>query len=86
MAIEIIDEIKHKNNGQFRVVDANNVKGWFYQVQSIEDRDAIPLVRRKVGMLCFCEIGEDEAENQLYQWMGGVWIVANLGVGWIEFV
>ena len=86
MAIEIIDEIKQKNNGQFPVVDANNVKGGFYQVQSIEDRDAIPLVRRKVGMLCFCEIGEDEAENQLYQWTGIEWIVANLGGGGIESV
>ena len=86
MAIEIIDEIKQKNNGQFPVVDANNVKGGFYQVQSIEDRDAIPLVRRKVGMLCFCEIGEDEAENQLYQWTGSEWIVANLGGGGIESV
>ena len=86
MAIEIIDELRQKNNGQFPVVDANNVKGGYYQVQSIDERDAIPMVRRKVGMLCFCEIGVDEAENQLYQWTGDEWVIASLGGGGIESV
>lgn len=86
MAIEIIDELRQKNNGQFPVVDANNIKGGYYQVQTLAERDAIPMARRKIGMLCFCETGEDEAENQLYQWTGSEWVIASLGGGGIESV
>lgn len=86
MAIEIIDEMRQKNNGSFPIVDANNIKGGFYQVRTVEERNAIPDVRKKPGMLCFCEIGEEEAENQLYQWTGTEWLVANLGGGGIESV
>ena len=32
MPIEIIDKLKQKNNGQFPIVDANDIQGGFYQV------------------------------------------------------
>ena len=70
MAIEIIDTLGQKNNGIFPLVDANDVKGGYYQVESIEERDNIPTVRRKVGMLCYVENGTDE--GVIYQLKGGL--------------
>ena len=55
MAIEIIDTLSQKNNGDFALVDSNDIKGGYYQVSSIEERDSIPIVRRKLGMQCYVE-------------------------------
>lgn len=81
MAIEIIDEIRQKNDGRFPVVDTNNVKGGFYQVNTVEERDQIPEERRRLGMLCFCKVGEEGAEDQLYQLKESGWEIASLGGG-----
>ena len=86
MAIEIIDEIRQKNSGRFPVVDTNNVKGGYYQVDTIEERDQIPEERRRLGMLCFCKVGEGGLEDQLYQLKENGWEVASLGGGGIESV
>ncbi len=53
MGVELISEIVQKNNGQFPLVDSNNIRGGIYSVNSISERDNIPLVRRKIGMLCY---------------------------------
>ena len=53
MAIELVSTIKQKNNGQFPIAEANDIKGGYYSVASIEERDNIPLVRRMAGMLCY---------------------------------
>lgn len=66
MAIEIIDTLSQKNNGLFPLVDSNDIRGGFYQVDSIEERDLIPSVRRKEGM--FCAVKNDG----LYQLVGGI--------------
>ena len=50
MAIELIDQIKQKNNGTFPLIDSNDIKGGYYQVSSIEARDNIPAERIKIGM------------------------------------
>jgi hypothetical protein len=42
MGVEIISELIQKNNGEFPLVDSNNIRGGFYQVESIAERDAIP--------------------------------------------
>lgn len=55
MAIEIIDTLGQKNNGDFPLVDSNDIKGGYYQVSSIEERDNIPSIRRKIGMKCYVE-------------------------------
>lgn len=55
MAIEIIDTLSQKNNGDFALVDSNDIKGGYYQVSSIEERDSIPTARRKLGMQCYVE-------------------------------
>lgn len=53
MAIELISTIKPKNNGEFPIVEANDIKGGYYSVASIEERDRIPVGRRQPGMLCY---------------------------------
>ena len=51
--IELISEITQKNNGQFPLLDSNNIRGGAYSVDSLIERDNIPTVRQKVGMLCY---------------------------------
>ena len=53
MGVEIIDQLTQKNNGKFPIVDSNNVKGGYYQVNTLEERNNIPMERRKEGMLCW---------------------------------
>lgn len=83
MAIEIIDTLGQKNNGIFPLVDSNDVKGGYYQVESIEERNNIPTVRRKVGMLCYVQDGTDE--GVIYQLKGGLdntnWHIFEVGSG-----
>lgn len=79
MAIEIIDILGQKNNGEFPLVDSNDIRGGFYQVDTIEERDLIPSIRRKEGMLCAVK------NDKMYQLVGGVdnsnWIIFNSGSG-----
>ena len=53
--IELISEIKQKNNGVFPLVDANNIRGGTYSVISLQNRDNIPTARRKQGMICYVQ-------------------------------
>lgn len=53
MAIELISTIKPKNNGEFPIAEANDIKGGYYSVASIDERDKIPSGRRQPGMLCY---------------------------------
>ena len=53
MAIELISTVKPKNNGAFPIVEANDIKGGYYSVESIKIRDTIPEGRRMPGMLCY---------------------------------
>ena len=62
MAVEIIDTLGQKNNGEFPLVDSNDVKGGFYQVNTLRERDDIPTVRIKLGMICYVK-----SEDTTYQ-------------------
>lgn len=53
MAIELISTIKPKNNGSFPVAEANDIKGGYYSVESVEIMESIPMGRRSAGMLCY---------------------------------
>ena len=53
--IELISEIKQKNNGVFPLIDNNNIRGGVYSVISLQDRDNIPKIRQKQGMLCYVQ-------------------------------
>ena len=79
MAIEIIDILSQKNNGEFPLVDSNDIRGGFYQVDTIEERNLITSIRRKEGMLCAVK------SDNIYQLVGGIdntnWTVFNSGSG-----
>lgn len=53
--IELISEIKQKNNGVFPLIDNNNIRGGVYSVNSLQDMYNIPKVRQKQGMLCYVQ-------------------------------
>lgn len=53
MAIELISTIKPKNGGSFPIAEANDIKGGYYSVESIEIMESIPISRRSAGMLCY---------------------------------
>lgn len=75
MSIFIIDTLKQKNNGIFPLIDSNDIQGGFYQVDTIQERDNIPSIRRKEGMLCWVS-----TEKTMYQLNGGT-----ENIYWIEF-
>lgn len=72
--IEIIDTLGQKNNGSFPLVDSNDVRGGYYQVQDIDERNEIPSIRRKEGMLCYVK------NDKIYQLTDGIG-----NENWIEF-
>lgn len=84
MAIELISEIVQKNGQPFPLIDANNIRGGFYQTNTIAERDAIPTARKKDGMLCF--VKTDPQEIHTYQWLNSKWNKAKLGSGGVEVV
>lgn len=67
MAIWLIDTLKQKNNGKFPLIDSNDVKGGFYQTDSITERNSIPTERRKEGMFCWVS-----TLKIVYQLVGGI--------------
>lgn len=74
MAIELISEITQKNGQQFPLVDSNNLRGGFYSVANIAERDSIPVIRRKEGMLCYViDI------QKYYRLENGQWAEAKFG-------
>lgn len=75
MAIQIISELVPKNNGKFALIDANNIRGGFYSVDTLQERETIPVDRRKVGM--FCYVKQDNKYYKLED--NGAWGKANLG-------
>ena len=50
MSIPIISEFVPVSSGNFPVVDVGNVRGAYWSVPTISDRDAISLNNRKIGM------------------------------------
>ena len=79
MAVEIISELRQKNGQRFPIVDTNNIKGGFYQVDTIAERDAIPDIRKRDGMLCF--VKNDPDKIYTYQWSDGNWVKSKIGSG-----
>ena len=70
--IYLIGTIKQKNNGEFGLVDSNDIIGGYYQVDSLQERDSIPLIRRKEGMLCWVKNETNVKESKTYQLIGGI--------------
>lgn len=76
MAVEIISTLGQKNNGEFGIVDSNDIIGGFYQADTLEERDSIPSMRRKEGM--FCWVGG--TVKKVFQLVDGI-----TNDNWIEF-
>lgn len=74
MGVEIISELIQKNNGEFPLVDSNNIRGGFYQVSTIVERDAIPTQRKKEGMLVYTT-----SDKTYWRLESGVWVEAKFG-------
>lgn len=69
--IEIISQIKPKNNGNFPVADVNDLKGGYIQVDEMEEMYSFPISKIKNGMLCFVT---NTPENQhFYQYINNNW-------------
>lgn len=90
MAIELISTVKPKNNGDFPIVEANDIKGGYYSVASIEERDRIPTGRRQPGMLCYVlgdkiyKLNDDlNTWNELKTGGGGEGVVVESNNIWI---
>ena len=64
--IEIISTLKQKNNLDFPIVDSNDIKGGLYLVNNVSERDGIPTLRRKEGMVCWVK------DDGFYQLIGGI--------------
>ena len=69
-------------NGSFPVIDGNDIKGGFYIVDTIEERDSIPAANRKIGLPCYVT-----NKNMYYRLRGGItndcwddWDLDNNGV------
>lgn len=80
MAVELISEIVQKNGGAFPLLDSNNLRGGFYSVDKLTERDSIPEQRRKIGMLCY--VKEDEKYYKLNN--DNTWEEAKFGGGGIQ--
>ena len=84
MAVEIISTLGQKNNGEFGIVDSNDIIGGFYQADTLEERDSIPSMRRKEGM--FCWVGG--TVKTIFQLVDGItndnWIEFKSGSGTID--
>ena len=69
-------------NGSFPVIDGNDIKGGFYIVDTIEERNSIPAANRKIGLPCYVV-----NKNMYYRLRGGItndcwddWDLDNNGV------
>jgi hypothetical protein len=78
MPIDLISKIKPKNSGQFPVYEDVDVEGGFQVRVDITDRDSIPTLNRKIGMLVFVQ-----SDSTYYTLSGGItnldWVAANIG-------
>lgn len=75
MGIEIISELLPKNNAKFALMDVNNLRGGYIQVNTLEEMEAFLEYkdRLKEGMLCY--VKEISTRDHMYQYKGGLWTV-----------
>ena len=51
--VPLTSNITQANNQDFWLVDSNAIYGGLYHVNTISERNALPIQRLKVGMLCY---------------------------------
>jgi hypothetical protein len=54
MSINVIGKLKPQNNGSFPVVEDIDIQGGLQVRNNLTDRDSIPALTRKAGMLVYC--------------------------------
>lgn len=81
--IEIISQLKPKNNATFPIADVNDLRGGYIQVETIEEMNRFLQTNKlKEGMLCY--VKQSPTENHMYQYYNGtwnVWIIQGGGSG-----
>ena len=69
--IEVISQIKPKNNQKFAIADVNDLKGGYIQVDTISQMNAfLSTSKLKEGMLCYVKNVEDDIH--MYQYTFGI--------------
>ena len=72
--IEVIGQLKPKNNASFALADVNDLRGGYIQVTNMSDMEAFLSTNKlKEGMLCYVKNSPDD--NHMYQFYSGVWNV-----------
>lgn len=73
MGIEIISELIPKNNAKFALMDVNNLRGGYIQVDTLPEMEAFLQYsdRLKEGMLCY--VKNSPTSDHMYQYSNGVW-------------
>lgn len=72
--IEVIGQLKPKNNASFALADVNDLRGGYIQVTNMSDMEAFLNTNKlKEGMLCYVKNSPDS--NHMYQFYNGVWNV-----------
>ena len=77
--IEVISQIKPKNNGNFPIADVNDLKGGYIQVDTVQQMQEFPAAKIREGMLCY--VADD---NHMYQFRNNawnIWVVEGTGGG-----
>ena len=72
--IEVIGQLKPKNNASFALADVNDLRGGYIQVTNMSDMEAFRSTNKlKEGMLCYVKNSPDS--NHMYQFYNGIWNV-----------
>ena len=70
--IDVIGQLKPKNNRTFAIADVNDLRGGYIQVDSVSEMQAFLSTNKlKEGMLCYVKTVPDG--NHMYQYIGGTW-------------
>ena len=75
MGIEIISELLPKNNAKFALMDVNNLRGGYIQVDTLSEMTAFLNYKDKLkeGMLCY--VKDSPTADHMYQYTGGLWVL-----------
>ena len=69
--IEIVSQIKQKNNSDFPIADVNDLKGGYIQVDTLSQmNDFLSTSKLKEGMLCYVKNVVDNVH--MYQYSYGI--------------
>lgn len=86
--IEVISQIKPKNNNTFAIADVNDLRGGYIQVDTVQEMEAFKSTNKiRDGMLCY--VKDTSTKNHMYQYYNGdwnVWIVQGEGGGGMSII